>query len=133
MGKKVLSRTPPDFRMTLNVAANYGGRWDITNASRQLAKDVRDGQIELADIEEADVARRLSMAHGSDPDLLIRTGGEMRISNFLLWQAAYSELYFTPVLWPDFGPEDFDEAIKAYAARERRFGGIVNSSHKKTG
>ena len=129
----VLARTPADFNMTLNVAANYGGRWDITNASRVLAKDVVDGKIELDAIDEDEFANRLSTPGGSDPDLLIRTGGEMRISNFLLWQAAYSELYFTPVLWPDFGPDDIDEAIKIYASRERRFGKIADSSHKKAG
>ena len=126
---RVLSGTPADFKMTLNVAANYGGRWDIANAARQLAKDVTEGRITAADIDETQFAKHLSTAGGTDPDLLIRTGGEMRISNFLLWQAAYTELYFTPVLWPDFGPQDIDQAIEAYAARERRYGNIANKNH----
>jgi undecaprenyl diphosphate synthase len=129
----VLARTPPNCKMTLNVAANYGGRWDITNAARSIATDLANGRISADDIDESAFAARLSTASGSDPDLLIRTGGEMRISNFLLWQAAYSELYFSPVLWPDFGPEDIDRAIEAYNVRERRFGAISNSPHKKAG
>lgn len=129
----VLSRTPPGCTLTLNVAANYGGRWDIANAARHLAKDAADGRISAQDVTEDEFSRHLSTAEGSDPDLLIRTGGEMRISNFLLWQAAYSELYFTPVLWPDFGPADLDMAIAAYAARERRYGAIADSHQANTG
>jgi undecaprenyl diphosphate synthase len=129
----VLGRTPPNCKMTLNVAANYGGRWDITNAARSIATDLANGRISADDIDESAFAARLSTASGSDPDLLIRTGGEMRISNFLLWQAAYSELYFSPVLWPDFGPEEIDRAIEAYSVRERRYGAISNSPHKKAG
>lgn len=121
---QVLERTPPDCRMILNVAANYGGRWDIAHAARALAEDVAAGKLETDRIDEALLASRLSTAGSADPDLIIRTGGEMRISNFLLWQAAYSELYFSPVLWPDFGPNELDQAIAAYTARERRFGGV---------
>jgi undecaprenyl diphosphate synthase len=109
-------------RMLLNVATNYGGRWDIVHAARQLAAEVAAGRLRPDEIDEKRLAANLSLAEGGDPDLLIRTGGEMRISNFLLWQAAYSELYFTPVLWPDFGPEALDDAIAAYRQRERRFG-----------
>jgi undecaprenyl diphosphate synthase len=109
-------------RMLLNVATNYGGRWDIVHAARQLAAEVAAGRLHPDEIDEQRLAANLSLAEGGDPDLLIRTGGEMRISNFLLWQAAYSELYFTPVLWPDFGPEALDDAIAAYRQRERRFG-----------
>jgi undecaprenyl diphosphate synthase len=109
-------------RMLLNVATNYGGRWDIVHAARQLAAEVAAGRLRPDEIDEQRLAANLSLAEGGDPDLLIRTGGEMRISNFLLWQAAYSELYFTPVLWPDFGPEALDDAIAAYRQRERRFG-----------
>ena len=129
----VLSRTPEDFRMTLNVAANYGGRWDITNAARELARDVMDGKTGIDEISESEFSNRLSTAGGTNPDLLIRTGGEMRISNFLLWQAAYSELFFTPVLWPDFGPEQVDEAISAFGSRERRYGAIADTTQQKAG
>jgi undecaprenyl diphosphate synthase len=108
--------------MTLNVAANYGGRWDIVSAARGIAARVAAGEIAPGQIDEALFASHLALAGFRDPDLLIRTGGEMRISNFLLWQAAYTELYFTPLLWPDFGPEALDEAFSAYRSRERRFG-----------
>lgn len=115
-------RTRNNTRMTLNVAANYGGRWDIIRAARRLAEQVAAGQIAPEQIDEGLFAAQLALAGSRDPDLLIRTGGEMRISNFLLWQSAYTELYFTPLLWPDFGPEALDDAIEAYRARERRFG-----------
>ncbi len=131
--RDVVSRTPPDFKMTLNVAANYGGRWDITQAARQLAAEAAAGKLSVPDIDEALFAARLASAGGSDPDLLIRTGGEMRISNFLLWQVAYCELYFSTVLWPDFGPDDIDAAIDAFAKRERRFGTVSEAVHGKTG
>jgi undecaprenyl diphosphate synthase len=108
--------------MTLNVAANYGGRWDIVNAARLLAAEVANGRLEVEQLDESAFGARLALAGSGDPDLFIRTGGEMRISNFLLWQSAYTELYFTPVLWPDFDPDAFDQAISAYRARERRFG-----------
>lgn len=114
--------TRENQRMTLNVAVNYGGRWDIVQAARSLAGDVADGSIRPEQIDEFLFASKLALHESRDPDLLIRTGGEMRISNFLLWQAAYSELFFSPVLWPDFGPEALDEAIAAYRSRERRFG-----------
>lgn len=129
----VLGSTPPNFKMTLNVAVNYGGRWDITSAARSLAAEVAAGRISPDRIDEETVASRLSTAGGSDPDLLIRTGGEMRISNFLLWQAAYSELYFSPVLWPDFGPEEIDRAIEAFRSRERRFGNVANAARQEAG
>ena len=128
-----VSRTPPGCKMTLNVAANYGGRWDIAEASRRLVQDVEHGHISINEIDEIEFAKRLSTANSSDPDLLIRTGGETRISNFLLWQAAYAEFYFTPVLWPDFGPGDLDLAIAAYTARERRFGALAEPDQKKAG
>ncbi len=130
---RVLALTPADFRMTLNVAANYGGRWDITHAARLLARDVDEGKIHPEEISESMFAAKLATAGGSEPDLLIRTGGEMRISNFLLWQAAYSELYFSPVLWPDFGANEIDLAIEAYGRRERRYGAISDSPREKAG
>jgi undecaprenyl diphosphate synthase len=108
--------------MSLNVAANYGGRWDIVQAARQAIEAARNGDLDGAELDEQRFAGFLSTAGIPDPDLLIRTGGEMRISNFLMWQCAYSELYFSPILWPDFGPEDLDKAIEAYRNRERRFG-----------
>ena len=108
--------------MILNVAANYGGRWDILQAVRKVAAATAEGQLDPASVDEAIFAGYLSTAGLPDPDLLIRTGGEMRISNFLLWQCAYAELYFTPVLWPDFDAKHLNEAMAAYRSRERRFG-----------
>ena len=102
-------------RLTLNICFNYGGRWDIVAAAKRL---VAEGQ----DITEQTLSSALSLAHCPDPDLMIRTGGEFRLSNFLLWQAAYSELYFSPLLWPDFDEAALDAAILEYASRERRFG-----------
>lgn len=107
--------TAENQRLVFNVCFNYGGRWDIAQAARKLAAG---GQ----EITELALDRALALAHVPDPDLLIRTGGEMRISNFLLWQAAYSELYFSDRLWPDFDDAALDEAIAAYRNRERRFG-----------
>jgi undecaprenyl diphosphate synthase len=105
-------------RLTFTVAANYGGRWDVVQAVRAL---IAEG-AQAADIDEAALAKRLSMAGEPDPDLFIRTGGEQRISNFLLWQLAYAELYFTDALWPDFDAAALDAAIVSYRKRERRFG-----------
>jgi len=107
--------TAANRRMVLNVCFNYGGRWDIAQAAAPLAAR---GEA----ITEEHLARAMAMGHVPDPDLVIRTGGEMRISNFLLWQAAYTELYFTDALWPDFDEAALDAAIADYAARERRFG-----------
>jgi undecaprenyl diphosphate synthase len=114
--------TRDNRRMTLNVAANYGGRWDIVQASRRLAEEVAAGRIEPGEIDEQRFAAELATGGFPDPDLFIRTGGEMRISNFLLWQSAYTEFYFSPALWPDFDEAELDRALSAYAARERRFG-----------
>lgn len=107
-------------RISLQVALNYSGRWDIAEAVRRLA----DTGCDMSDIGEDDLADRLATAGLPDPDLVIRTSGEQRLSNFMLWQAAYTELYFTDVLWPDFGREDLEGALAAYAGRERRFGGV---------
>lgn len=107
--------TAQNSRLTLNVCFNYGGRWDICQASRQL-------QHKGLPVTEAALAQHLALAHVSDPDLFIRTGGEMRVSNFLLWQMAYSEFYFSDVLWPDFDLGELDKALSAYQGRERRFG-----------
>ncbi|MBQ4833010.1 isoprenyl transferase [Pseudoalteromonas sp. MMG010] len=108
--------------LQLNVAANYGGRWDVANAAKQLAEQVAEGTLRAEDINEERLAEKMCMADQAQPDLLIRTGGDVRISNFLLWQIAYAELYFTDTLWPDFDEAVFAEAIACYVARERRFG-----------
>jgi len=111
--------TAHNTRITLSVAFNYGGRWDVVQAARRAMAD----GIKPQDLDEDCLSRRMAMHYAPDPDLFIRTGGEVRISNFLLWQVAYSELYFTDCLWPDFGPEQIDAAIASYRERERRFGG----------
>ncbi len=124
------SLTAANTELTLTIAANYGGRWDILQAfnKARLADDIArmslsGGQIDAASvIDENDIARHLSMAYAPEPDLFIRTGGEERISNFLLWQLAYTEFYFTPELWPDFGRNSLLKAVESYARRERRFG-----------
>jgi len=117
-----MSLTAQNQRMTLNVAANYGGRWDIVNAARKTAAACANGHISPDQIDENYFASQTSLGDTRDPDLFIRTGGEMRISNFLLWQCAYTEFYFTPVLWPDFSPEVLDQAIATFQSRERRYG-----------
>ena len=114
--------TADNNNLIANVAVNYGGRWDITQAARRMAKAVKDGDLSLNEIDEPEFASFLALAGSSDPDLFIRTGGEMRISNFLLWQSAYTEFYFTPVLWPDFDEQSLGQAIAAFQSRERRFG-----------
>jgi len=110
-------------KMAVNIALNYGGKWDIIQSVRSIARDVQSGRVRPDDITEKMVSSRLSTSGQPDPDLLIRTGGERRISNFLLWQSAYSEMYVTPVLWPDFTPDHLKEAIREYRSRHRRFGG----------
>ncbi len=109
--------TASNRRMTLTIAANYGGRWDILQAMNRFIADNPAGKV-----DEQSLAPYLAMSYAPEPDLFIRTGGEQRISNFLLWQLAYSELYFTDTLWPDFDAAAFDAAIASYASRERRFG-----------
>lgn len=109
------NNTSPNSRLLLNVCFNYGGRWDVVQAANSL---VHSGEP----ITEESLSSKLATAHCIDPDLLIRTGGEMRLSNFLLWQAAYSELFFSDVLWPDFDATALDAALASYASRERRFG-----------
>lgn len=108
--------------LLLQVAANYGGRWDITEAARRLVDQVQNGELKPDQINEERLAQNLSCPDAPDPDLFIRTGGEKRISNFLLWQCAYTELYFCETLWPDFGKEDLLAAFADYAGRQRRFG-----------
>ena len=108
--------------LQLQVAVAYGGRWDIVAASRRVAARVAAGEIAAAEIDESVFATELQLRGAPDPDLLIRTGGEQRISNFLLWNLAYAELWFTDVLWPDFGSAEFDAALAHYAQRQRRYG-----------
>jgi undecaprenyl diphosphate synthase len=114
------ARTAHNSGNILNVAINYGGRSEIVDAVRDLAESGAD----LRSLEEADLSRSLYTAGLPDPDLIVRTAGELRISNFLLWQAAYAELYVTETLWPDFGREDLQNALRAFAERERRFGAV---------
>jgi undecaprenyl diphosphate synthase len=104
------------------LALSYSGRWDIIEAVKKIAEAVKIGEIQPEDINEAVLNTALNTAKFPDPDLLIRTSGEQRISNFLLWEIAYSEIYFTPVLWPDFTKDDFYKAIIDFQGRERRFG-----------
>ena len=106
----------------LSVAANYGGRWDVVNACKLIAEEVKNNNRAIQDIDEEMFNSFMSLGEVPAPDLFIRTGGEQRISNFLIWQLAYSELYFVDTLWPDFTDEDFDAALKWYAGRQRRFG-----------
>jgi undecaprenyl diphosphate synthase len=113
--------TAANTRLTLTIAANYGGRWDILQALNRLLRE-RPAAAAQGPLEEAQLAPYLTMSHAPEPDLFIRTGGEQRVSNFLLWQLAYTELYFTETLWPDFDRAALDAAISSYAQRERRFG-----------
>lgn len=108
--------------MHLVIAANYGGRWDIAQAARRLAERVEAGELAASEVDERSLDREISLTDEPPVDLCIRTSGEQRISNFLLWQLAYAELYFTPLLWPDFNGEAFDLAIDDYCRRQRRFG-----------
>ncbi len=111
--------------MTLTIAFNYGGRKEIVDAVRRLAAEAKAGTLNPDKIDDKTIAKRLYAADMPDPDLLIRTSGEMRVSNFLLWEVAYSELWFTPVFWPDFNREHLFEAIRDFQKRERRFGGLA--------
>jgi undecaprenyl diphosphate synthase len=120
--RAVEQQTRDNTRMTVQLAVSYGGREEIVRAARRLARKVRDGAMTPEQIDEATFSEALMTAGTPDPDLLIRTSGEMRVSNFLLWQIAYSELYVTDTLWPDFGREQFLEAMQYYRSRDRRFG-----------
>jgi undecaprenyl diphosphate synthase len=117
---ELLTAGNPGLRLI--VAMAYGGRWDIVQACRSLAADAAAGNLTAADIDDAHLTRRLALAGIPDPDLLIRTGGEQRISNFLLWNLAYTELYFSDELWPEFSPAHLDAAFEFFTQRERRFG-----------
>lgn len=120
--RKAEDITKDNKDLVLNIAANYGGRWDIVNAAKQLATQVKSGELDVESICEDALNAHISTANLPELDLLIRTGGEHRISNFLLWQCAYAELYFTDVLWPDFNEDVFQLAVDDFNVRQRRFG-----------
>ncbi|GAA0422965.1 isoprenyl transferase [Cocleimonas flava] len=120
--KQVEQLTADSDGLKLIVAANYGGRWDVTQATKSIAQKVVDKDLKIDEITEDDVCENISTYGIPDPDLFIRTGGEKRISNFLIWQMAYTELYFTDVLWPDFDANELNLAIEDYSSRQRRFG-----------
>ena len=120
---KAMARLEGNVRLTLVVALNYGSRAELADAARKLAEKAIAGEIDPATIDETAIAAELDTHGLPELDLLIRTSGEIRLSNFLLWQAAYAEMIFTPTLWPDFGEEEFANLIEQYAARDRRFGG----------
>lgn len=111
-------------RIKVNIAINYGGRLEIVEAVKKIAEKVKNGEMNPEDITEDDISQNVYTAGQSDPDLIIRPSGEYRLSNFLLWQSAYSELWFSDILWPDFTPEDLEKAIDDYNNRNRRFGGV---------
>lgn len=114
--------TQPNTGLKLIIAANYGGHWDIVQATRAVAHQIEKGVLRSVDITEEHLSHQLSLADLPPPDLFIRTGGEQRISNFFLWQLAYTELYFTDILWPDFDQTAFNQALTSFASRQRRFG-----------
>ncbi|CAM4427079.1 MAG: Ditrans,polycis-undecaprenyl-diphosphate synthase ((2E,6E)-farnesyl-diphosphate specific) [Legionella sp.] len=120
------SVTADNAQLTLNLVVNYGGKWDLVTAAKKAVQAVAQGQITLEELDEARFSSYLDTANLPDPDLFIRTSGELRISNFFLWQLAYTELYFTDVHWPDFGEEEFEKALASFSKRKRRFGQISN-------
>ncbi len=121
--------TAKNRKMRLNLALSYGGREEITNAVKRIARKVKQGKINCEKISEAMISAHLYTAKQPDPDMIIRTSGEMRLSNFLLWQAGYTEIFFTETLWPDFTEQEFASMVKAYQHRDRRFGKVVCSSN----
>ncbi|MGL5757423.1 polyprenyl diphosphate synthase [Plesiomonas sp.] len=120
--------TAQNTGLVLNIAANYGGRWDIVQAARQVAMQVQAGGIEINQIDETLFGEKICMGDQPPVDLVIRTSGEHRISNFLLWQIAYAEFYFSKVLWPDFDEQEFERAVLSFVCRDRRFGGAEDDS-----
>lgn len=122
--KKAIELTKNNDGPNLNLALNYGGRYDITNAVKQISRDIENHKLNSESITEETIKNYLSTKSIPDPDLVIRTSGEQRLSNFLLWELAYAELYFTDVFWPDFDEKELQKAIYAYQNRDRRFGGL---------
>jgi undecaprenyl diphosphate synthase len=122
--EKTVAVTANNSGLHLTFALNYGSRQEITNACKQIADKVRMGDINLADIDQNMISEHLQTATVPDPDLIVRTSGEKRLSNFLMWQAAYSEIHITDVMWPDFTVEDLHKALRDFAGRERRFGAV---------
>ena len=120
--KQCEERTSGNTKMTMVIAMSYSSRWEITNAARELATMAKEGKLAPADITEQTISKHLTTAFMPDPDLLIRTGGELRLSNYLMWQCAYSELYFCDTYWPDFTEDEMLKAISDYQQRERRYG-----------
>ena len=114
--------TAGNTQMVVNIAVNYGGRWDITQAAVRMARAIADGNLSTTNIDEDQFSHFLALANSPDPDLFIRTGGERRLSNYLLWQLAYTELYFTDLLWPDFGADALTAALDYFGSKQRRFG-----------
>ena len=127
---RAIDNTSGNDRMTLTLALSYSSRWEITNAVKCIASKIQDNQLSAEDVSEELIGEHLGTAGIPDPELMIRTSGENRISNFMLWQLAYAELYFTPVLWPDFRKENLYEAIHNFQTRERRFGKISEQLKK---
>ena len=123
-------QTATNTGLQLNVAVSYGGRQDIVAVTRALAEQVRDGKLQIEDITQERINLELALGELPAPDLFIRTGGELRVSNFLLWQLAYTELFFTDTLWPDFDAACLDQAIAGYTSRERRFGGLPKANKR---
>lgn len=131
--REVEEASAPKTGMVLNLAMNYGGRAELVRAARAFARDVGEGKATADSLTEEGFSRYLYTAGQPDPDLIIRPSGEERISNFLLWQSAYAEFVYFDILWPDFKPGDLDEAIRVYASRQRRFGGVENHKSKGNG
>ncbi|AYA42159.1 Undecaprenyl pyrophosphate synthase [Xenorhabdus nematophila F1] len=123
--RRSVELTSGNTGLQLNIAANYGGRWDLVQSVKQIADKIKANELAPEEITEATIDDFINLSQQSDVDLVIRTGGEHRISNFLIWQIAYAELYFTDILWPDFDETAFEGAINAFAKRERRFGGTI--------
>jgi len=123
--QEAIDKTSRNSGMQLNLAISYGGRMEIVNATREIAELARKGELNPETLDEAEFARHLYLRDAPDPDLVIRTGGEYRLSNYLLWQAAYSEFFVSDVLWPDFTKKDFAKAVEFYNTRQRRFGNVL--------
>lgn len=124
---KGMETTSANTGLQLNLAISYGGRAELTRATKLIAAKVQQGDLLIEEIDESTISDHLYLPEVPDPDLMIRTGGASRISNYLLWQAAYSEIYVTDVLWPDFGESEFDQALEFYKSTQRRFGGVIDT------